>query len=173
MTRGLKKRWLIVGATWGVVLALTALNIYLVGRIQSRRQAMETLQMDIAFLEARQSTIQEIRLQKSRLTHAVKSVDLGFLVVENNLKRLSWDFGLRQLRVETDKNHPVSGVIPISILASGPVAAVVGWMAAVEKAYPYLVIERMELICDPAARTGQLQATFNYRFTLAEPGRVG
>jgi hypothetical protein len=59
--------------------------------------------MDLHFLQSNQTGIQEVYLQQSRLTHAVKSIGLGFLVVENDLKRLSWDFGLQQMQVEADE----------------------------------------------------------------------
>lgn len=173
MTRKLKNRWLAVSVIWGVVLAITGWNIHLVNHVQSRRQDMETMQMDLRFIEAHQPAIREVRLHKSRLSHPVKSVGLGFLVVENNLKRLSWDFGLQQLRVETDNNPQVSNRKPISISATGTVPAVAGWITAVEEAYPYLVIERMEMAYDAATRSCQLQATFTYQFTLSEPERVG
>lgn len=173
MTRRLKNRWLAVSVIWGVVLAMTGWNIHLVNKVQSRRQDMETMQMDLRFLKARQAKIREVHLQRSRLSHPVKSVGLGFLVVENNLKRLSWDFGLEKLRVEADNNSQVANKTPISIAAMGPVPAVVGWLTAVEDAYPYLVIERMDMAYDAAKRSCRLQATFTYRFTLSEPERVG
>jgi len=43
----------------------------------------------------------------------------------------------------------------------------------VEEAYPYLVIERMDISYDHRNRTGQLQAVFNYRYTIAEAERTG
>ena len=56
----------------------------------------------------------------------------------------------------------------VTTVVSGPVPAVAGWITAVEDAYPYLVITRMELVYEPATRTGRLQARFNYHFTLSE-----
>ena len=169
MKTRLGKKWLTVGVIWGVVLAMTGWNLLLVNQVQSRRQELGTLQMDLHFLQSRQTGIQEVHRQRSRLTHAVKSFGLGFLVVENDLKRLSWDFGLQQMQVEADDNAQDTGSASISIVAAGPVPAIVGWIAAVEDAYPYLVIERMDISYDNRNRTGRLQAVFNYRYTLAEP----
>ena len=42
-----------------------------------------------------------------------------------------------------------------------------------EAAYPYLVTKQLTLSYDDRNRTGQLQAVFNYRYTLAEPERTG
>ncbi len=173
MKTRLGKRWLTVGVIWGVVLAMTGWNTLLVNQVQSRRQELGTLQMDLKFLQSNQSGIQEMHRQQSRLTHPVRSFGLGFLVVENDLKRLSWDFGLRQMQVEADDNTLDTRSADISILASGPVPAIVGWMAAVEDAYPYLVIERMDISYDQRNRTGRLQAVFNYRYVLAEMERTG
>ena len=131
------------------------------------------MQMDLNFLKANEASIQEMRRQKSRLTHQVQSFGLGFLVVENDLKRLSWDFGLQQMRVEADKNSQDTRLVPITIFATGPIPAIVGWIAAVEDAYPYLVIERMDISYDNRNRTGRLQATFNYHYTLSNVERTG
>ena len=169
MKTRLGKKWLTVGLIWGVVLAMTGWNFLLVNRVQSRRQELGTLERDLHFLQSRQTGIQEVHQQRSRLTHAVKSFGLGFLVVENDLKRLSWDFGLQQMQVEADDNAQDTGSASISIAAAGSVPAIVGWIAAVEDDYPYLVIERMDISYDKRNRTGRLQAVFNYRYTLAEP----
>ena len=173
MKTRLGKKWLAVCVIWGVVLAMTGWNIHLVNQVQSRRQELGTLRMDLHFLQAKQTGIQEVHLQKSRLTHPVKSFGLGFLVVENELKRLSWDFGLQQMQVEADDNTQDTRSVSISIIATGPVPAIVGWIAAVEDAYPYLVIERMDISYDNRNRTSRLQAVFNYRYTLAEPEGTG
>ena len=173
MKSRLGKKWLGVGVIWGVVLAMTGWNIHLVDQIQSRRLELKTLKMDLRFLKANQTGIQEVHRHKSRLTHPVKSFGLGFMVVENDLKRLSWDFGLQQLQIEADKNSQDTRSVPIAILATGPVPVIVGWIAAVEDAYPYLVIEQMDIAYDHRNRLGQLQATFNYHYTLAEPERTG
>lgn len=168
MTSRLKNRWLAVSVIWSLVLVLTGWNIHLVDQIQTDRRNKESMQMDLRFLNANQTAIQELRLQKSQLTHLVTSNDLGFLVVENNLNRLSLQFGLTKLSVETEKNESQIDVMPITTVVSGPVPAVAGWLTAVEDAHPYLVITRMELVYEPATRTGRLQAMFNYHFTLSE-----
>ena len=174
MKTRLGKKWLTVGLIWGVVLAMTGWNFLLVNQVQSRRQELGTLERDLHFLQSRQTDIHEVHQQRSRLTHAVKSLGLGFLVVENDLKRLSWDFGLQQMQVEADDNAQDTGSASISIAAAGSVPAIVGWIAAVEDDYPYLVIERMDISYDKRNRTGRLQAVFNYRYTLAEsPERTG
>jgi hypothetical protein len=174
MKTRLGKKWLTIGVVWGVVLAMTGWNTLLVNQVQSRRQELKTLQMDLHFLQSMQTSIEEVHRQQFRLTHAVKSFGLGFLVVENDLKRLSWDFGLQQMQVEADENTQDTRSASISIVASGPVPAIVGWIAAVEDAYPYLVVQRLDISYDNPKRTGQLQAVFNYRYILAElPERTG
>jgi hypothetical protein len=173
MKTRLGKKWLTVVVIWGVVLAMTGWTTLLVNQVQSRRRELGTLRMDLHFLQSRQAGIQEVHRQRSRLTHAVKSFGLGFLVVENDLKRLSWDFGLRQMQVEADDNAQDTLSASISIVAAGPLPAIVGWLAAVEDAYPYLVIRRMDISYDNRNRTGQLQAVFNYRYILAEAERTG
>ena len=128
-----------------MVLVMTGWNIHLVNQVQGRRQELETLQMDLRFLQANQTEIQDAYRQRSRLIHPVKSFGLGFLVIENNLKRLSWDFGLRQMQVEADMNSQDTQTVPIKVSTIGPVPSIVEWIAAVEDAYPYLVIEQMNV----------------------------
>ena len=167
MTTRLKHRWIAVIVIWALVFVITGWNFSQVRKIQTERRNIETLQMDLRFLKANQATIQGVRLQQSRLMHLVKSDDLGFLVVENNLKRLSWNFGLQKLSVEVEKNASFSNVMAITTVVSGPVPALAGWMTAVEDAYPYLVITRMELTYEASTRTGRLQARFDYHLTLS------
>ena len=169
----LGKKWVTVGVIWGVVLAMTGWNTLMVNQVQSRRQELGTLRMDLNYLQSRQAGIKEVHRQRSRLTHPVKSFGLGFLVVENDLKRLSWDFDLQQMLVEADGQSQDTWSASISVFAAGTLPAIVGWIAAVEDAYPYLVIDRMDIAYDNRNRTSQLQAVFNYRYTLAEALRTG
>jgi hypothetical protein len=144
-----------------------------IDQIQTTRRNLETMQMDLGFLKANQTRIREIRTQESRLTHVVTSGDLGFLVVENNLKRLSWELGLETLSVKTDPNVDASDVMPITAVAHGTLPSMAGWITAVEEAYPYLVVKRMDMSYEPATRTGRLQATFDYHLTLSDTEPVG
>jgi len=172
MTSRLKHRWVATGLIWVIVLILTGWNIYRINMVQTDRHRLATMQMDQRFLKANQATIQDVRLHQSRLMHFVTSADLGFLVVENNLKRLSWNFGLQTLSVKTDSTHPSSNRMLITIVAYGSVPAVASWITAVEEAYPYLVVKRMDLTYESAKHAGRLQATFDYHFSLSEAGPV-
>jgi hypothetical protein len=168
MKSRLGKKWLAVGVIWGVVLAISGWNTHLVGRVKSLHQELATLEMDLNFLQANQSEIKAVHTQKSRLVHPVNSFGLGFLVVENDLKRLSWTLGLDQMRVEAVNDSQDAGSAPIKVFASGRLPAIVEWITAVEDAYPYLVVERMDISYADRNRTSQLQATFNYHFVLTE-----
>ena len=168
MKSAMGKKWLVVIVIWGMVLAMTGWNLHMVDQVQSRRQELQTLQMDQHFIRTNQKGIQEVHREKARLTHPVKSFSLGYVVVESDLKRLSWDFDLQQLRIEVDKNAQGTRSVPMSIFAVGEVPAMVGWIAAVEDAYPYLVINQMDISYDNRKQVVQLQATFNYHYTLSD-----
>lgn len=169
----LGKKWVAVGLVWGAVFALTVWNMILISGIQVKRQALETVKMDRGYLKSHAAGIQDLLAQQARLTHQVRSYGLGFLVVENGLTRLSRGCGLNQLQVAADNavsdNHPVS----INVSAAGPVPSMVKWLAAVEDAYPYLEMVRLDIACDNWNLTGQLQATFSYRYSLAGIERRG
>ena len=173
MKTKLKRNWLAVGTIWGVIALLTAWNMHMIDQVQSRRQALERLQMDMRFLRANLPDIQNVRTRKARLAHAVPSFSLGYVVVENDLKRLSWDVGLRHLRVEADHQAAAMGSVPISIAAKGDVPATVAWIVAVEEAYPHLAMETMSLGYDHQERQCTLQAVFTYRYTLHELDGMG
>jgi hypothetical protein len=172
MNSRIKKRWLAVGLIWGAVLLTTFWNVHMADQVRFQRQELETLQMDMRFLQANQAGVEEVKRERSRLVHTVPSFSLGFVVVENDLKRLSWDFDLQQLRIKADKNAAGLTTVPISIFAGGSVPAIVGWIAAVEEAYPHLVIEKMEIVYESGKRICQLQATFNYHYVLGEAERA-
>jgi len=169
----LGKKWLAVAVIWGVVSILSGWNTYLVNHVQTRRQALGILQMDQRFLQANHSGILELRRQRARLTHAAQSVGLGLLVIENDLRQLSLDFGLEQMQMEADDNSQEPGPVPVSMLAIGPIPGLVEWLAAVEDDHPYLVIERMDLSYDHAKRIAQLKVFFNYHVSLAGAQRTG
>ena len=173
MMSRLGKKWLAVGVIWGVVLIISGWNTHLVGHVKSLHQELATLEMDLNFLRANQSEIKAVHTQTSRLVHPVNSFGLGFLVVENDLKRLSLTSGLDQMRVEADNGSQDAGSAPIKVLASGPLPAIVAWITAVEDAYPYLVVGRMDISYDDRNRTSRLQTTFNYHFVLTEADRRG
>lgn len=168
MKSAMGKKWLAVVVIWSLVLAMTGWNLHMVNQVQSRRKELRTLKMDQHYIRANQDGIQEVHLQKARLTHPVKSFSLGFVVVESDLKRLSWDFGLQQLRIAADNNVQGARSVPISVFAVGAVPAMVGWIAAVEDDYPYLVIDQMNISYDNRKQVVQLQATFNYHYTLSD-----
>jgi len=172
MSRRLKYRWFAVSLIWVLVLGLSGWNMHRINQVQTIRRNLETMQMDLRFLKANQTTIQQIRRQESRLTHVVASADLGFLVVENNLKRLSWELGLEKLSVKNNTNAQGADAMPITIIAHGTLPAVAGWITAVEEAYPYLVVKRMDLTYEPAKQAGRLQATFDYHLTLSDNNPV-
>lgn len=173
MKSRLGKKWLAVGVIWVVVLAISGWNTHLVGRVKSLHQELATLEMDLNFLRANQSEINTVHLHQSRLVHPVSSFGLGFLVVENDLKRLSLTLGLDQMRVAVDNVPQNAQSAPIKISTSGPVPAIVAWITAVEDAYPYLIVERMDISYDDRSRESQLQVTFNYHFALTEAERSG
>ncbi|MBC2709537.1 MAG: hypothetical protein HGJ94_00550 [Desulfosarcina sp.] len=175
MMSRLGKRWVAAGVIWGVVLAMTGWNIYLISGIQYRRQELAAIRMDQRYLKTNAAGIGQMLAQKSRLTHRVKSFGLGFLVVENDLKRLSWDYGLSQMRVGVEAKNDLQNTrpVPVNVFTKGPVPAMVKWLTAVEEAHPYLQIERMDISYDDRNRMGQLQATFTYRYSLSELERTG
>ncbi len=162
-------RWPAVGLIWAVVLLLTGANIHLVNQVHARRTAMQTLQMDLRFLDANRAGIEEVRRQHRRLTHWVASFGLGYVVVENDLKRLSSDFGLEQVRVEAENQLNPGQAAAVSVVAAGAVPAMVGWLAAVEEDFPYLAVERLEITYDQRNRQGRLLVSFNYHFNHFEP----
>ena len=173
MNGKLRKRWITVGVIWSLVLILTGLNMHLVGRIKSQRRELEVMRLDLRFLNAHQNDIWQVRLDRSRLTHPVQSFGLGFLEVENDLKQLSCRFGLQETRVQAQNNSENLQAVPITVSTSGPVPAIMGWIAAVEEAYPYLAMANMDIARDPQKGTTRLQAIFNYRFILSEPESAG
>ncbi len=169
----LSKRWLAVGVIWGVVLATTGGNIYFISRIQGRHQALDSIRMDQSYLKVNAAAIGQVLDRRSRLTHRVKSFGLGFLVVENDLKRLSWKFGLRRMRLTAKNEYPDTRPVPIDVFAAGPLPAMVKWLTAVEQACPYLAITRMDIDYDDRQRVGRLKATFTYRYSLSPLERTG
>ena len=172
MSKHLKRRWIAVILIWVLVTGLTGWNIHRIGRIQTDRGNLAILRMDLQFLKANRTTIMDVRSQKARLNHLAESRDFGFLVVENNLKRLSTEFGLLDFSVKTDESNISIQEFTIKTAAFGPVPAVAEWVCAVEKAYPYLEIDQLEYVAKPDSPTGTVQVRFNYHLILSNEGPV-
>jgi hypothetical protein len=173
MNSRLGKRWIAAGVIWVVVFSVTAWNSHLVRKVHAWRQELQTLWNDQDFIHTHHAEMQAVFRQKDRLSHPVKSFSLGFVVVENNLKRLSWDFGLQQLRVEADQHTHGTHAVPITIFAIGTVPSVVRWVAAIEEQYPYLAVEKMDVTYDSRKRVCQLQATFSYYYVVSNSEWTG
>ncbi len=167
------KRWLAVGVLWGVVLVMTGWNMVRISDVQRRRQDLEALKMDMRYLNANRSGIAAVRAQKARLVHRVDSFGLGFLVVENGLKRISREAGMTQMRVEAKTNFQGDRAVPIDVFATGSVTAIVTWLTAVEKEHPYLNLGRVDVTFDEHHRTGRMQASFDYRYAPMSPEGSG
>ena len=89
------------------------------------------------------------------------------MIVESDLKRISRETGLTQIRIEAKNNSQMGQAIPIQVSTTGPVAAIVKWLTTVEKVHPYLFIGRIDVIYDEHHRTGQMRGSFDYRYSLA------
>lgn len=172
MSKRLKKRWIAVGVAWTLVLVLTGWNIHQIGRIQTDRRKLATLQMDQRFLKTNQAAIQDLRAHKARLNHVAESRDLGVLVVENNLKQLALDFGLRRFAVKVDRNEKSSQSIGMTVDAEGSVPVVTEWVSAVEKRFPYLEVDQLEFTDKTGSSIGQLRMKFDYHLIFSTPGPV-
>lgn len=168
MNRNVHKKWIGVGVAWLVVLMVTAWNVRLIDHVQVKRQALESLRLDLAYLQANQPGIQEIQGQKARLVHSVTSAGMGVVMLENDLKRLAGRHQLRQLRIDSDKHAADGRSMPIAVAVVGALPDIAAWLAAVAHAAPYLVVDRMEIVCDARQRSGRLQATFTYRYALGQ-----
>lgn len=168
MKRNVQKKWFGVGAAWLAVLMVTGWNVHLIDHIQVKRQDLETLRLDLFYLQANQSGIQAILRQKSRFIHPVTSASMGIVVLESDLKRFAKRHGLQQMRIDTDKHAADGRSMPVAVAAVGALPDIAAWLAQVEDAAPYLVIDRMEIARDPRQRNARLQATFTYRYTAAQ-----
>ncbi len=166
MMNKIERKWLVVGIIWSAVLATTGWNMVSISEIQSGRQALEGVKMDQRYLKSKETDINDVRYWNTRLTHSVKSYDLGFLVVENDLKRLFEMCGLKKMRVEGKNGTQVVSPAFIQIRAKGSIPALVKWIGAVEDAYPYLEISKLEMNADPHHRVSKLSATFVYHYSI-------
>lgn len=169
MKRSNGSRWPAVGVIWAVVVLLTGFNLHLVNQVHARRTAAQTLQMDLGFLDTHRAGIEEVQRQHRRLVHWVASFGLGYVVVENDLKRLCADFGLSQVRIEAENDVHSGRDAVVSVTAAGPVPAMAGWLATVEENYPYLKVRGLEITYDQRNHQGRLEVSFNYQFSVLAP----
>ena len=162
MNQRLKRKWIIVGLVWSVVLAMTGLNLQLASTVNQRRQRLETTRTDLGFLRSHRQEIDQVRQLETRRVHRVSSLDMGFIVVESDLKRLARNHGLRKTRIKIGQASPGGPRVPVTVFAEGSIPDLLDWTAAVERAFPYLVARKLMLETDNGESHSRLEAVFEY-----------
>ena len=160
----LKKRWLMLGLAWSCVVFISGWNISQISHIQSRRQELERMKIDRHYVAMNTSHIQQVRTQKKRLVHEVESLDLGFLIVESELKQLSDAHTLKKTRVEAKSESDVATSAAVYVWTNGTIPNLTAWLSAVEDHFPYLSVSGLEIARDNAHQTAQLTAILTYRY---------
>jgi hypothetical protein len=163
-----KRRWLVLGAIWCFVLVVSGWNIARISQIQNRRQALEMIKIDQHYLNANEGNIHKIQAQKKRLVHEVGSFGLGFLVVENDLKKLSAAYHLKKMQIEVKAESHGTSAVPIHVRANGNIPDLTSWLSTVEESFPYLSIAALKIVRDQSRQTGQLTAKFTYRYAVSQ-----
>ncbi len=168
-----KKRWLWLGVVWGLALVVTGWNMTRISHIQKRRQELKILQMDHRYLEKNATDMDAVRDWRKRLTHRVESFDLGFLVVENDLKRLSERFNLSNMRIKAQKDFQDTRPVSIQVHVDGAMPALVEWLTTVEAGYPYLSVSKMEMKNEHRQHRAKMSATITYHYALSSTTQKG
>lgn len=173
MTKRVKHRWIAAGVIWAMVVGMTAWNIHLANTVHNRRQTLERELMDLRFVNENQSDINHLHQIQAGRIHRVASFDLGFVMVESDLQRIAFDFGLHGTRIEAAQPPFPGAPVSISIIAMGTLPALIGWIGRIEAVYPYLRVQEMDVYMEKNSHRGRIEVLMEYAHAPKSPEAAG
>jgi hypothetical protein len=145
MTSKLNQRWLIVGAIWLAVLAMTGLNFSKIDAVARSRESAERLRKELAFQHRNSVKLHKVKSLHVSHFKPVASVKLGFESVRSSLHALAALLGLENVKIESRMAQATSEQIPFLIRMQGGSDQALGFVIALVT-YPYLSVQHSRIV---------------------------
>ena len=175
MTDILKKRWIIFGVIWGIVILLTCFNCNKINLIKRDREAAEILKKDRQFWINNSEKIAYVLKQKSSAFQNVESAEFGLLYIEDQLAALAIKNGLAEAKMtsgQVSQQGDASGA-PIDFSFKGPFTGAMDWIIAFENNFPYLSVRKLKIGIDQLTGDTHCLVSFYYRVKISSRPDTG
>ena len=166
----MRNKWILTGILWSAVVLITLYNSSEIKRLKIAREEMETLRMDEQFWQQHSESTAGISAEGNRLFLDVESVDLGFLTIDNRLKKLSSDRRLPPITLNRQAITASEGQAPVDVSFTGSFADAFRWFQALNKEIPFLKAVNLKISIDPVSNKAVTTGSFFFRYKIAHGG---
>lgn len=168
MSSGMKMRWLVVCAIWGVALALTYWNGIKINTVAAARDSNERRYREIDFQRRNAEQLARVSKTHETLFSPVESLDLGIVGVRSRLGALAAAFGLEMDRIQIEPTQMTGERIPCTLTLRGLMGHGVGFITALQK-HPYLSIRKMTIASQRGGDEIDMQIKLDFRYRIVNP----
>ena len=169
MKTSITNKWIITGLIWIAAVFLTYWNGMVMGQLSQARVKEELSKLDEQFFERQAEDIAKVLKKAEGLYHPVEAHGLGLLFVETELHALASKYGLSHVQMGPDIGRTSESTIPVSLSFKGFLKGAVGWLAVIEKDYPYLLVTKVETVSDQPGKEANFNVSLKYRYRIASP----
>ena len=166
MKEKVKKRWVIVGVVWAVVIFLTCWNINTMDRVRGPGEKVEISRSERQFLHYNSENISKVLEKRALYQQPIESLKLGALSVENLLKVLVAKYDLKEFRTECHPGEVNQGSMPVMLSFQGSFDGALKLLGVLQKDYPYLLIRQVKITPHHPDHKAGFQILFNYRYRI-------
>lgn len=163
----IKKRWIVVGLIWAVVIFLTCWNINTMDRVRRPGEKIEISRSERQFLQYNSENISKVLEKRALFQQPVESLKLGVLSVENQLKVLVAKYDLKEFRTECRPGKADQGSMPVMLSFQGSLDRTLKLLGIIRKDYTYLLIKQMKITPHQADHRARFQILLNYRYRIS------
>ena len=168
MNNTFKKKWITVFTIWCGVILMSIFIFFEVENIKLKRVENEVINMDRFFLKTHAEKIDWIFDEEARLYHSIRSVGIGKLVVENQLRQMGKAHKLNDIRLENKSNNNDHENLTLSFFACGTIPDMISLLGGLKKEAPYLTPIQIEWSDVLGSEKAQFNLILSYRYHLAD-----
>ncbi len=169
MKEYIKNKWIIITCIWCCILFLTYWNVKNIDEVANLKQAYALLIKKNTFVQENSEKIQETIKDKGSSHQLIESLQLGYLSVENYLRKLSGRFHLNTIRTEFDmnvSNQFSRGKVPINIFFGGDLTNSIEYLNRLEKDKPYIKVKSVTALFDRDLKQTDFEVVLIYRYHI-------
>lgn len=163
----MRNKWIITGALWLAVIVLTFYNASEIKRLKYQSEKIESLRMDEEFWQQNSKNIGFIITEGEKLFLEVESVDLGFLTIDDRLKKFSAEWNIQNLKVGKQQiSGNANGYVPVDLSFEGSYEDIFKWFQSVKQEMPFLKAKSLKITMNPISDLAVLNGSFFFRYRI-------
>ncbi|RPI80099.1 MAG: hypothetical protein EHM45_00205 [Desulfobacteraceae bacterium] len=171
MKKGMTHKWTLTVSFWFIILLLTIYNTSKLNQLRASLDEIETLRLDQQFWQRHSKELESLVIEGQHLYLTVDSADMGFLIIEHNLKIITTQLGLPPVTLTKQPGNESDGELPLGISMTGNVENTFHFLKSAEKEMPFLKAKNLKITVDPLTRKTVLEAFFIFKYRT-ESGSV-